>query len=407
VYQKPAAAAGDLRRFGIAEGGATVAHTSEVAFPVEEFRARLTGVRAGLARSGLDALIACAPENLYYLSGYESTGHFAVQALVVPAQGEPVLVTRDLETPNVSASYVWERHAAYKDHHEPLAALARQLDALGLGGRRLGLETTGRFVTIADLERLRALLPRATFLSSAGLVEGLRLRKSPRELALIREAGRILDQTFRACFEAIRSGRGEHEVTAEVYRALLLAGSEYIGTPPYVVSGPRSARAHTAWSQRRLQPGDPLFLELGACVRRYHAALMRPAVVAPVSDKLRAMAAASRAGLEAAIAALKPGATSGDVDRACRETIRRAGWGDCFHHRTGYSIGMGFARWSEGHILSIREGDPTVIEAGMVLHIVPFLMVEGEAGVSISETLIVTDSGAEAVCSVPREIALR
>ena len=384
-----------------------MAHTSEVAFPIEEFQSRLTAARAGLTRAGLDALVACAPENLYYLSGYESTGHFAVQALIVPADGDPVLITRDLETPNVSASYVWPHHVVYKDHHEPLAVLARQLDGLGLGVKRIGLEKSHRFLTIDNLERLQALLPRAHFANSAGIVESLRLRKSPRELALIRQAGTILDQTFRACFEAIRAGRGEHEVAADVYRALLLAGSEYVGAPPYVVSGSRSARAHTTWSRRRLQPGDPLFLELGACVRRYHAALMRPAVVAPVSDKLRSMAEASREGLEAGIAALKPGATSGDVDRACRDAVRRAGWGQCFHHRAGYSMGMGFASWSEGHILSIREEDPSVIEAGMVFHIVPFLMIDGEVGISVSETVIVTEAGAEPVGTIPREIAVR
>jgi Xaa-Pro dipeptidase len=384
-----------------------MAHTPEVAFPMEEFRARLAAARAAMAAAGLDALLCSSPENLYYLAGYESTGHFAVQALLLPLDGDPVLLTRDLETPNVSASYVFTRHLAYRDHHEPLALLARELDALGLAHRRLGVEKNYRFLSIANLERLQTLCPRAAFLDSAGLVERLRLRKSPRELALIRQAGRILDQTFQACFAAIRPGRGEHEVAADVYHALLFAGSEYVGSPPYVVSGPRSARAHTTWSPRVLQPGDPLFLELGACVRRYHAALMRPAVVSPVADKYRRMAEASRAGLEAALATLKPGATSGDVDRACRETIRRAGWGDCFHHRAGYSMGMGFQSWSEGHVLSIREEDPTVIEAGMVFHIVPFLMIDGEVGIAVSETAIVTESGAEPVGSIPREIAVR
>jgi Xaa-Pro dipeptidase len=193
---------------------------------------------------------------------------------------------------------------------------------------------------------------------------------------------------------------------AEVYRANLAAGSEYIGSPLYLASGPRSSRPHTAWSHRVLEAGDPLFLELGSCVRRYHAALMRPAVVAPVAERLRTMCAVSREGLEAALAALKPGATSGDVDRACRETIRRAGWGDHYHHRTGYSIGMGFPHWGEGHTLSLREDDPTPIEAGMVFHIVPYLMIEGEVGVAVSETVIVGGSGAERVGTIPPEIAI-
>ena len=269
------------------------------------------------------------------------------------------------------------------------------------------LEKSYRYLSIANLERLEALLPQARFANGSAIVAGLRLRKSAAELAYIRAAARIRDGTMRACLDAIRAGRRENEVMAEVYRANLLGGSEYIGSPLYLVSGARSARAHTAWSDRVLEAGDPLFIELGACVRRYHAALMRPAVVAPVTEKLRTMAAVSRDGLEAALDALKPGATSGDVDRACRDTIRRAGWGDCFHHRAGYSIGMGFASWSEGHILSIREEDPTPIEAGMVFHIVPYLMIDGEVGIAVSETVIVTEAGAEPVGSVPREIAVR
>ena len=384
-----------------------MAYTPDAPFTREEYRARLAATLAGMAAAGLDVLVACAPENLYYLSGYESTGHFAVQALLVSLEGEPILVTRDLETPNVTATYVWDRHVGYRDHHEPVAVVARELDALGVADRRIGVEKTDRYLSIANFERLQTLLPGARFANGWGIVESLRLRKSPRELAYIRAAARIRDDTIRACFEAIRPGRRENEVMADVYRANLLGGSEYIGAPLYLVSGPRSARAHTAWSDRVLGPGDPLFIELGACVRRYHAALMRPAVIAPVPEKLRTMAAVSREGLEAALAVLKPGVTSGDVDHACRETIHRAGWGECFHHRTGYSIGMGFPRWSEGHLLSIREADPTPIEAGMVFHLVPYLMIGGEVGIAVSETVIVTESGAEPVGSVPREIAER
>lgn len=384
-----------------------MSRAAEAPFTHEEYGARLRATRAGMASAGLDVLVACAPENLYYLAGYESTGHFAVQALLVGLTGEPVLITRDLETPNVTATYVYERHVAYKDHHEPVAVLARELEEGGAGRARIGIEKSYRYFSIANLERLHALLPGARLENGSPIVASLRLRKSPQELAYIREAARILDGTMQACFEAIRAGRRENEVMADVYRANLLGGSEYIGSPLYLVSGPRSARAHTAWSDRVLGAGDPLFIELGACVRRYHAARMRPVVIAPETDKLRTMAAVSRDGLEAALAALKPGATSGDVDRACRETIQRAGWGGCFHHRAGYSIGMGFASWSEGHILSIREGDPTAIEAGMVFHIVPYLMIDREVGIAVSETAIVTESGAEAVGTTRRELVVR
>jgi Xaa-Pro dipeptidase len=384
-----------------------VAHPADAPFPREEYEARLRATRAGMAGLDLDVLVASSPENLYYLSGYESTGHFAVQALLVPLRGEPVLITRGLERPNVAATYVYESHVGYEDHDEPVAVIARALQALGADRRRIGIEKSYRYVSIANLERLQGLLPAARFENGSAIVASLRLRKSEREIGYIRAAARILDGTMRACFDAIRAGRRENEIMAEVYRANLAGGSEYIGSPLYLVSGPRSSRPHTAWSDRQLAPGDPLFIELGACVRRYHSAMMRPAVVAPVAERLRTMCAVSREGLEAALAALKPGATSGDVDRSCRETVRRAGWGDAFHHRTGYSIGMGFPHWGEGHILSIREGDATPIETGMVFHIVPYLMIEGEVGLAVSETVVVTESGAEPLGTIPRAIAER
>jgi Xaa-Pro dipeptidase len=380
-------------------------HPATAPFTRAEYAARLRATRTGMAALGLDVLVASSPENLYYLSGYESTGHFAVQALLVPIEGDPVLITRGLERPNVAATYVYQAHVGYQDHDEPVAVVARELTALGAHRGRVGIEKSYRYVSIANLERLQALLPDARLENGSAVVASLRLRKSEAELGYIRAAAQILDRTMRACFDAIRPGRGENEIMAEVYRANLAGGSEYIGSPLYLVSGPRSSRPHTAWSDRRVQPGEPMFIELGSCVRRYHAAMMRPAVAGPVAERLRTMCAVSREGLEAALAALKPGATSGDVDRACRETIRRAGWGDAYHHRTGYSIGMGFPHWGEGHVLSIREDDPTPIEAGMVFHVVPYLMIEGEVGLAVSETVIVTESGAEALGTVPREIA--
>src|SRR5436309_4193496 len=138
-----------------------MAYTSEAPFTRDEYGARLAAARAGMAAAGLEVLVACAPENLYYLTGYASTGHFAVQALLIGLEGEPVLITRDLETPNVTATYVYERQVAYRDHHEPIGVLARELRELGAERRRIGLEKSYRYLSIANLERLETLLPQA------------------------------------------------------------------------------------------------------------------------------------------------------------------------------------------------------------------------------------------------------
>src|SRR5262249_24260876 len=144
--------------------------------------------------------------------------------------------------------------------------------------------------------------------------------------------------------------------------------------------------------------GDVVFLEPGACVRRYHAAIMRCATAGPASPEARRWADACREAVNAAIGAMRPGVAAAAVDRACRETIRAAGLGDIFHHRTGDSIGLRFSNWIED--LSLQEGEPARLDAGMVFHVVPFLT-DGRQGVAVSEMALVTDRGAERLTTLP------
>lgn len=233
------------------------------------------------------------------------------------------------------------------------------------------------------------------------------MRKSERELAAIRAAGRIAADAMRVCFESLAAGRRERDVAAEVYRAQISSGSDWTGAPFFIASGPRSARGHTTWSDRVLAAGDPLFLETNAACRRYHAAYMRAAFIGPATARYRSLHAASRAGLDAALEAIRPGVAASAVDQACRAAIGRAGWGEAFRLRAGYSVGLGFENFGEGYLFSLHSGNHAPLEAGMVLHLVPYLSDTGNAGAAVSETVIVTDRGAEPVASLARELVER
>jgi Xaa-Pro dipeptidase len=120
------------------------------------------------------------------------------------------------------------------------------------------------------------------------------------------------------------------------------------------------------------------------------------------------MAEASRDALEAAVAAMRPGVTSHEVDRAARAVMERAGLGQHFSHRTGYSIGIGLPPdWGEGRIMSINENDPTVLEAGMCFHLIPDLKIVHEGGVVFSESVVVTDTGRARLTDFPLEVFYR
>jgi Xaa-Pro dipeptidase len=174
---------------------------------------------------------------------------------------------------------------------------------------------------------------------------------------------------------------------------------------PIVTSGWRSGVAHFTFGNRTLEPGDALLLEMSACRRRYFGPLMRGAVIAPVRDEVRRLADVVVEALDAAIAAIRPGASSGDVDAACRAPIERAGYEPYFRKRTGYSVGVGYAPdWGEGHIVSLRRDDPTRLLPGMVFHIPPALRVPRQYGLGFSETVLVTETGSEVLTSFPRQL---
>ena len=379
----------------------------DLAFPPEEYAARLTAASRAMAAAGIDALVATSPENICYLSGFESVGYFNPQALIVGADGSATLVTRALEIPNAQASCVLERLIGFRDHETLAGAVAAELGARGAARGRIGVELRSHWLGVAQFEALKATLPAAAFADAFGIVEFARLRKSERELAAIRVAGRIAAEAMRVCFGALAAGRRERDVAAEVYRAQISSGSDWTGAPFFIASGPRSARAHTTWSDRVLTAGDPLFLETNAASRRYHAAYMRSAFIGPATARYRSLHAASRAGLEAALSAIRPGVAASVVDQACREAIERAGWGEAFRLRAGYSMGLGFENFGEGHLFSLHRENHAPLEAGMVLHLVPYLSEAGSAGAAVSETVIVTASGAEPVASLARDLIER
>ncbi len=132
---------------------------------------------------------------------------------------------------------------------------------------------------------------------------------------------------------------------------------------------------------------------------------MRTVVVGTPTPKVRDMSSLVIEGLNAAIAAIRPGITSGEVDDVCRGIMERAGYYDNFRKRTGYSVGFGFPpSWNEGHIVSLRKNDRTPLAPGMVFHLPVALRDYGVSCVGLSETVLVTDRGCEALTHYPRKL---
>jgi Xaa-Pro dipeptidase len=376
-----------------------------LAFPIAEYRERLRRVRAAIAERRLDGLLVHTPENICYLTGYHTTGYYMFQMLVVPPASDPVLVTRLIERTNVDGFAWLDDAVAYADTDDPLAVTARVLADLGLARGRLGVERSGWFLSLDRYRRLINLLAGAELVDGSGIVERERAVKSAAEIARIREAADIADQGVQAAVEVSRAGRTEQAVAAHVHRVMIERGGEYAGLPVFIASGHRTLLTHATWSDKLLEPGDNVLLELAGTVVRYAGPIFRTLSVGRPSEKLARSSAIAIEMLEAVIDAIRPGATAHEVDAAAKTAAARVGMERGVKKRAGYSVGLNFPPdWGEGHFLELREGDRTVLRPGMVFHVPQTCRVEGYPPAGVSETVLVTETGHEVLTRFRREL---
>jgi Xaa-Pro dipeptidase len=378
---------------------------NDLPFTIGEYGRRLDAVRRNMDRRGVDVMLTTVPENIVYLTGYHSLGYFTYQILTVPREQEPILLTRAMNVDKARVDSCLHHIESYRDTEDPTDATYSMLGKYGLIGKRIGTQDDAWFFSVARYKALLRRLGTADLADCSGIVEQVRRIKSPQEIEYIRRAGRYCAASLDAAIAAIRPGVLETEVSAAAHYAMYKAGSEYPGHSPQFVAGPQAGLGFECAMRRPIQANDVVYMEAGATHHRYNCMLSRTVIVGRPDPKWVAMCEASRDGLNAAKAKIRPGVTSAEVDFACREVIRQAGFAPYFTHRTGYSIGIGFPPdWGEGRIMSINEGDPTVLEPGMCFHLIPDLKATGEGGVVCSEAVVLTETGWEPLSSYPQEI---
>ncbi|WP_322786480.1 M24 family metallopeptidase [Afifella pfennigii] len=376
---------------------------AESVFPPEEYERRLGALREAMAERGLDLLVLCGAENIFYLCGQQTPGYYTFQALCVPASGAPFLVLRGLEAMNARLKTFLADISGYADDVAPAEALAAALRERGWLGRKVGIDRNAWFLTVALYERL--VEECGPLLDGSGLVEPLRRVKSALEIAQLEEAGRANDAGMRAGLAATLAGASENDIAAAIMGAAIAAGSEYVGMEPFVTSGPRSGIPHTTWLRRRIEPGDIAVLETAASYNRYHAALFRTVAVGKVPELARDMYKVCAEGLQAAIDELRPGNSCADVHNAVQRVVDRAGYTEGYRKRSGYSMGISFAPdWGEGNILSLFRGVDVPLQPGMAFHVPITLRAYNKFTVAVSETVLVRDGAPRTLSAIARDL---
>jgi Xaa-Pro dipeptidase len=375
------------------------------AFDAGEYDARVGTVRSRMRARGVDALLVVGPENIYYLTGLNFQGYFSLTVLLLPLDGPLLLAARSMEAATIAALAPTVVHVRYSDDDDPSAVLERTVAEATVPGATVGVELEAMFFPPGVWDRVRTALPDRAWIDASGLVAEIRAVKSPAEVATIRRAARISDRAVQAGIAAASSDATEREVAAAVYGQLVRAGSEHPGFAPLIRSTDILRHEHVTWRDRLLRPGTALLLELSASVFRYHAPLTRMVAIDEFPPGTPEAADIALAALSAAGAALVPGARSGDVyDTWQRVVDEGLGHGDYRRHHCGYMVGVGFPpSWvGGGSVQGIKRGGDLEIREGMVFHLLSWLLVDRPGDYCVSDTVVVTPSGAEFLTRTPR-----
>ncbi len=345
---------------------------------------RLEQVRDALKGAGVDALWVSHPANVRTLTGFTS-----------PADGK-VLVTADAATLYTDARYTVQaqQESAVAQYIARPPETYRHAAAAVAGGR-VGFEAD--HLTVAGLEELRTHWPEAELVPLSGVVQGLRQIKSGEELEAIRAAQALADRVFAEVRPMIRAGVRELDVALEIEARLRQAGAT-AAFDVIVASGPRGAMPHGVASERVIEDGELVTVDMGARLNGYNSDMTRTVAVGEPSGEMRRVYRAVLEAEQAAVAAVKPGMRAAELDAIARDILTGHGLGEAFAHSLGHGVGL---EVHEGP--GLRATSEDVLEAGMVITIEPGAYLPDVGGVRIEDLLLVTQDGHEVLSHAPKE----
>jgi Xaa-Pro aminopeptidase len=365
-------------------------------FPHQVYARRLAAAAAGAAQAGLAGLVVTPGYDLRYLIGSRAQTFERLTALVIPATGEAVMVIPRLELASLRESAVADLGLTVQDWVD--GENPGDLVALALGGHAR--------VAVTDSMPALHLLPLAERLGAVpvlgtDIMAGLRMIKDPAEIDALRTAGAAIDRVHARVPDFLAPGRTEAQVAADITEAIV---SEGHSEAAFVIvgSGPHGADPHHECSDRILQAGDIVVVDIGGPVepgynsdstRTYSLGEPEPAIAEQYAVLQRAQAAA--------VASVRPGVTAEQVDAAARDVLADAGLAEYFVHRTGHGIGLSVHE--EPYIVA---GNELPLAEGMAFSVEPGIYLPGRWGARIEDIVIVTAEGALSVNNRPHDLTV-
>ena len=348
--------------------------------------ARLKKLQSALSLRELDAILITDKINMGYATGFTGSGGYALVTA-----NEAILITDSRytlrarqECPHFSV-VIASGSGGYSESLGEMLADRSHVKSVGVEANSVTLALFGQFQ--ADLPSTIILTP------TNNIIEDLRMIKDADEIARIRRAIVVAEESFESIKEKIRPGIAERDVAIELDFAMRRRGASAPAFETIVASGPQGARPHHQPNERLLAAGDLVTIDWGASVNGYNSDLTRTVAVGGVefTDKQRQVHAIVLEAQQRAIRAIRPGKTGREIDGVARGYITEQGYGEAFGHGLGHALGR---QVHDGPGFSMRAADH-VLRPGMVITVEPGIYLEDWGGVRIEEDIVVTENGCE------------
>jgi len=364
-------------------------------FEAAVYARRLAAAADATAEAGLAGLVITPGYDLRYLVGSRAETFERLTALVIPGSGAPTVVVPRLELASLRESPIAELGLAVRDWvdgDDPY-----QLVVAALGGAPVAAAVSDSMPAL-HLVPLTGVLGMPPVLAT-DVLRGLRMVKEAGEVDALRKAGAAIDRVHARVPEFLRPGRTEADVAADIAEAIVAEGHSEVAFV-IVGSGPHGADPHHRYSDRELQVGDVVVVDIGGAYQPgYHSDSTRTYSIGEPNHDVAQQYSVLQRAQRAALDAVRPGVTAEQVDAAARDVLAEAGLAEYFVHRTGHGIGLSVHE--EPYIVA---GNSLPLTEGMAFSVEPGIYFPGRWGARIEDIVIVTEDGALSVNNRPHEL---
>lgn len=363
------------------------------------YKNRQDNIRSQLEMNNLGALILNPGPSLVYLTGLAF--HLMERPIltIFTPEAPPFFVLPELEKAKMTGLPYGFNYSVYGENPSTWKSIyAKAFRDSQIKDKPVAIEPAR--LRVLEYKILLQLFPASSIVSGEGIIAELRMVKDEREITAMRKAVEIAQQAFRRIEPLIRPGISEKQLASQLTLEMIRAGSDPVFPfSPIVSSGPNSANPHASPSDRMITQGDLLVIDWGASYEGYLSDITRTFAIGDVEAQLKRIAEIVAHANRAGRSAIKPGNPACDVDNAARQVIEQAGYESYFIHRTGHGIGM------EAHEPPyIRADNDQILKAGMTFTVEPGIYLPELGGVRIEDDMVVTDTGAESLSDLPREL---